>query len=70
MPGYFKNTRVLQVVVEDVEGWIGPAEIVGKDDEWWRDLSDAMWDMIDVSIAAGIADSRRTRRLRESAAAG
>ncbi len=68
MPGYFKDDRVLQVVVEDIEESVGAREIVGKDEEWWRDLSDAMWEMIDVSIAADIANDFRRRRLRERSA--
>jgi hypothetical protein len=70
MPGYFKDDRVLQVIVEDIEEWVGPAEVVGKDDEWWRELSDAMWNMIDVSIAVDIANDFRKRRMRERSAAG
>ncbi len=66
MPGYFKDDRVLQVVVEDIEEGVGgPGEVFGKDEEWWRDLSDAMWNMIDVSIAVDIANSFGKRRLRE-----
>ena len=67
MPGYFKDKRVLQVIVEDIEEWVGPAEVVGKDEEWWRKLSDAMWNMIDVSIAVDFANEHRKRRLRERA---
>ena len=68
MPGYFKDDRVLQVIVEDIEESVEPAEVVGKDEEWWRDLSDVMWNMIDVSIAVDLANDRRKRRLRERAA--
>ncbi len=70
MPGYFKDERVLQVIVEDIEESVGAGEVVGKDEQWWIDLSDAMWDMIDVSIAVDLANDRRKRRLRERAASG
>lgn len=72
MPGYFKDDRVLQVVVEDIEEAVGPADVVGKDAEWWRELSDAMWNMIDVSIAVDVAteSQKYNRRARREAASG
>ncbi|MEX0785587.1 MAG: hypothetical protein WD939_03025 [Dehalococcoidia bacterium] len=57
MPGYFDDDRVLQVIVEDIEHAVGPRRVVGKDNAWWRALSDAMWNMIDVEIAVDVADS-------------
>ncbi len=71
MPGYFEDDTVLRVCVEDIEETIGKAKLRGKDDEWWRKLSDAMWQMIDVWVAADLAsDSWKLSRRRRRAVSG
>lgn len=57
MPGYHDDDRVLQVIVEDVEASVDKRRLRGKDEMWWRDLSNAMWEMIDMDIAVDLANS-------------
>jgi hypothetical protein len=57
MPGYHDDERVLQVIVEDVEESVDKRRLRGKDERWWRALSDAMWDMIDMDIAVDLANN-------------
>lgn len=42
MPCYYKDDTVLKVIARDIEENVGPAGLVGKDDERWRELSDAV----------------------------
>ena len=68
MPGYHDDDTVLQVIVEDIGEAVGKAKLRGKGEMWWRALSDAMWNMIDVEIAVSLADSswrvdRRAERM-------
>ena len=56
MPGYHDDDTVLQVCVEEIEATLGQRRLRGKDDHWWEKFSDAMWNMVDIHVAADVAD--------------